>query len=237
LHPDDHHPVQPFGAEHAAQYDARASTTLPGQQAMREVVAATVATALKGHAAATVLCVGVGTGLELLPLARHGAPAWRFTGVDTSPHMLAVARDRLVREGLQDRVRLHEGPLQGLEAEEPFDAAQMIGVLHHVHGDEARLALLREVVRRLKPGAPFLIGERVGADPLLLDVEDAVLQAAGAAPEAVSHRRRKLVHHAVPASDQAFFALLGEAGLVEPRLLFAVLQFKVFLVRSGARMP
>lgn len=234
MHPEDHHPAQPFGAEHAAQYDARSSTTLPGQQALLDVAAAALATALRGKDAAQVLCVGVGTGLELVPLARHGSPAWRFTGVDTSPHMLAVARERLAREGLTERVRLHEGALEVLDAKEPFDAAQMIGVLHHVHGDEARRGLLREVVRRLKPGAPFVIGERVGADPMLQDVEDAVLHAAGAATESLARRRHKLAHHQVPASDEALFALLGEAGLVEPRLLFAALQFKVFLLRAPA---
>lgn len=234
MHTKDPHPLQPFGAEHAARYDAHAPATLPGQHAMQEVAAATLATALKGNDAASVLCVGVGTGQELLPLARYGA-TWRFTGVDTSPHMLAVARERLVHEGLQERVRLHEGPLHDLDPGAPFDAAQMIGVLHHVHGDEARRALLREGVQRLRPGAPVIVGERVGADPLLLDVEDAVLHAAGSGAEALSHRRDKLAHHDVWTSDEALFALLGEAGLVAPRLLFAALQFKLFLVRASAQ--
>lgn len=225
MHSHEHRHAQPFGPEHAAHYDAGATTGLAGYHAMHEVVAATMATALRGNDAASVLCVGVGTGQELLPYTRYGARAWRFTGVDTSPHMLAVARERLTGAGLLERTRLYAGALHDLHAGPPFDGAQMVGVLHHVEGEEPCLALLREVVRRLKPGAPFIIGDRVGADPVLLAAEEEQLRVAGVSPEKLALQ--------VPTSDEAFFALLHGAGLREPRQLFASLQFKVFLVRSA----
>ncbi|RYZ42812.1 MAG: class I SAM-dependent methyltransferase [Myxococcaceae bacterium] len=196
---------------------------------MLEIIAAAMASALKGNDAASVLCVGVGTAQELLPYARYGAPTWRFTGTDTSPHMLAVARERLSSTSMGDRMRLHEGTLHDLPTSAPFDGAQMVGVLHHV-GASRRLELLREVVGRLKPGAPFIIGECVGTDPVLLAVEEEQLRVAGATPEKLARRRKEVASLEIPATDEVLFNLLREAGLTEPRLLFASLQYKTFLV-------
>lgn len=77
------------------------------------------------------------------------------------------------------------------------------GGLHHVEGEEARLELLREVTRRLKPGAPLVLGCRVGKDPELTNVELRRWRAYGISSE----------------------------ELVAPRPLFVSLQFKVFLAR------
>jgi tRNA (cmo5U34)-methyltransferase len=233
MHSHEHCHAQSFGPEHAPHYDAGAATALAGYDAMHEVVAATMTSALRGNDAASLLCVGVGTGQELLPYARYGAPAWRFTGVDTSRHMLAVASERLAGAGLLERMRLHAGTLHDLPAGPSFDGAQMVGVLHHVEGEEARLALLREVARRLEPGAPLIIGVRIGADPVLLAAEEERLRVAGVSPEKRALRREELARLEVPTSEEAFFALLLGAGLTEPRQLFASLQFKVFLVRSA----
>src|SRR5476649_396423 len=59
---------------------------------------------------ARILCVGVGTGSEIIRLARK-YPGWHFTGVDPSPDMLAVCAEKLQLEGLHDRCTLIEGYL------------------------------------------------------------------------------------------------------------------------------
>ncbi len=107
----------------------------------------------------------------------------------------------------------------------------MIGVLHHLPGDDARLGLLREIAGRLKPGAPFVIGCRAGNEPLLRAVEEQRLLANGWPPEAMEQRRKALDALRVPASDAEVFALLAQAGLVAPRLIFGELQFKVWVTR------
>ncbi|RKH20131.1 class I SAM-dependent methyltransferase [Corallococcus sp. CA047B] len=229
----EHHHPRPFGPEHASHYDAGTNTGIAGYHAMHEVVAATMASTLKGNDTASVLSVGVGTGQELLPYTLYGGSAWRITGVDTSPHMLAVARERLNGAGLLARMQLHEGTLDGLPTGASFDGAQMVAVLHHVQGEATRLALLREVVRRLKPGAPFIIGDSFETDPVLMAAEEEFLRVAGSTPEKLAMRRKALATLESLGSDEGFFALLEKAGLTAPHLLFASLRFKVFRLTSS----
>src|SRR5436309_7814160 len=61
--------------------------------------------------AGTILEVACGTGRVLLPLARAGH---RITGLDASPHMLALAREKLDAAGpeVAARARLVRGEMR-----------------------------------------------------------------------------------------------------------------------------
>lgn len=69
-----------------------------------------------------VLELACGSGRLLLPLARAGA---RMTGIDSSPAMLARARDRLRAEpAIPDSgARLHQQAMQELDLDDEFDLA------------------------------------------------------------------------------------------------------------------
>ncbi|MCY0992107.1 class I SAM-dependent methyltransferase [Nannocystis sp. ILAH1] len=228
--PSAHAIVPGFGADRAAHYDTQAAVALAGVQAMYELGVSALASQLDGQEAASLLFVGLGTGAELVPYGQFDVPGWRFTGVDPSDAMLAVARERLAAEGLLSRTHLHVGELHSLPPGPPFDGAQMLGVLHHVPETE-RSGLLREVTRRLKPGAPLVVGCRVGMDPALWDVELRRWRAHGIPQEELERRRQGLMSMRFIESDAALFELFAQAGLVAPRPLFVSLQFKVFLVR------
>lgn len=226
-----HHIVPGFGADRAAHYDTQASVSLAGFQAAYELGVSALTAQLDGQTTASLLYVGLGTGAELMPYSRFDVPDWRFTGVDPSDAMLAVARSRLEAAGMLSRTHLHVGELHTLPPGPPFDGAQMMGVLHHVEGEEARLELLREVTRRLKPGAPLVLGCRVGKDPVLTNVELRRWRAYGVPQEELEHRRQRFSVIRPIESDAALFAMFARTGLVEPRPLFVSLQFKVFLAR------
>lgn len=101
---------------------------------------------------ARILVLGAGGGLEVKVFA-EGQPGWRFDGVDPSAEMLDLAR--LTLGPLTARAELHHG-LIDVAPEGPFDGAACILTLHFVEREE-RLRTLREVHRRLRPGAAFAV--------------------------------------------------------------------------------
>ncbi|WP_438029849.1 SAM-dependent methyltransferase [Sorangium sp. So ce233] len=229
-HDHGKHPAT-FDRDRASSYDGHVHRMWAGYGAMHQVIAEVIVAALPDKDTASLLMVGIGTGSEVKPFARYAGAGVRFTGVDPSPEMLAVAREKLAAEGLLERTSLHAGELRDLARGPLFDGAQMIGVLHHLPGEEARLELLREIAGRLKPGAPFVIGCRVGDDPLLRAVEERRLFAEGPPPGAAEQLKKGLASLRIPASDDEVFALLARAGFVAPRLIFGELHLKTWVTR------
>ncbi|WP_374405296.1 class I SAM-dependent methyltransferase [Pelagerythrobacter sp.] len=108
---------------------------------------------------ARVLCVGVGTGAEVLSLA-EARPGWSFVGVDPSAEMLDVGRARLERAGVLDRCRLVEGYVEDVD-DDGFDAVVSLLVAHFVQCED-RAAFYRAIHDRLKPGGRFVSAEISG---------------------------------------------------------------------------
>jgi tRNA (cmo5U34)-methyltransferase len=99
-----------------------------------------------------VLVLGAGGGLELKAFA-EAQPGWSFDGVDPSPDMLRLAAE--MTAPYADRIRLHEGYI-GDAPEGPFDGATSILTFHFIARAQ-RLETLRQLHRRLKPGAPLVL--------------------------------------------------------------------------------
>lgn len=154
--------------------------------------AAAVETTLLGlvpEQAGRLLDIGTGTGriLELLaPRVSQGV------GVDASKAMLALARSRLARAGLNHcSVRLADMYRLPL-ADSSFDLAVMQMVLHYAEDPPGVLA---ELARVLRPGARLIV----------IDL--------------AHHKRDELLsrfaHHWPGFSDEAMHALFADAGLVQ----------------------
>jgi tRNA (cmo5U34)-methyltransferase len=103
---------------------------------------------------AHVLCVGVGTGAEILSLSKL-YPHWTFVGVDPSASMLEVCAERLQAAGVLDRCELFHGFVQDLPEGEKFDAALSVLVAHFVKREE-RLSYFGNMTRRLKRGGTLV---------------------------------------------------------------------------------
>jgi len=103
----------------------------------------------------TLLDAGTGTGRMLELLAPH---ARRAVGVDVSPDMLAIARDRLLREDIKNaQVRLADTyrlPFDG--DRDVFDAILFHQVLHYLDDPGAAVA---EAARVMAPGGRLLIAD------------------------------------------------------------------------------
>jgi tRNA (cmo5U34)-methyltransferase len=106
-----------------------------------------------GSGAARVLELGVGTGeTARRVLARH--PGAEYVAVDSSPEMLAFARERL--PGADLRLGRLEDPLP----DGPFDLVASALCVHHLTQDEKR-DLFARVHRTLIPGGRFVLGDVV----------------------------------------------------------------------------
>lgn len=103
-------------------------------------------------AEARLLVLGAGGGLELKAFA-DARPGWTFEGVDPSADMLALART-IAAEHVK-RIELRQGYIEDA-SDGPFDAAVSILTFHFI-AREQRLETLRQLRRRLRPGAPLVL--------------------------------------------------------------------------------
>jgi ubiquinone/menaquinone biosynthesis C-methylase UbiE/DNA-binding transcriptional ArsR family regulator len=108
------------------------------------------------------LDAGTGTGRMLERIAPH---AQRAVGIDVSPDMLAIARDRLLRENIQNaQVRLGDifrlpfpnGSATSNGNVAGFDVVLIHQVLHYLDDPGAAVA---EAARVMAPGARLLIAD------------------------------------------------------------------------------
>lgn len=139
--------------EHVRRYDEGPPLFVPAYEASH-TMAATVLYDRMGSEA-ELLVIGAGGGIEIARFARH-FPGWRFTGVDPSQAMLDLASTRLHAEAGEAEWSLVRGTVADAPAG-PFDGATAFLCLSFVPDDGTRLAQLRAIRERLKPGAPFLM--------------------------------------------------------------------------------
>lgn len=155
-----------FDAARAATYDEHSARIAP----LRDPLLLITRLALAGLPPdAHVLCVGVGTGIELVDLAQ-AFPGWHFTGVEPAPAMLAVCRKKVEAMQLGERCVLHEGYLDSLPPQAPFDAATAILVSQFQVRPGARVRFFAEIAARLRPGGALVSADlATGPSPAAFD--------------------------------------------------------------------
>jgi ubiquinone/menaquinone biosynthesis C-methylase UbiE len=104
-----------------------------------------------------VLEVACGTGRVLIPLATAG---FHITGLDGSPHMLDITREKLAEAGadVASRVRLVVGDMRCFAIDDLFDLAILPAksFAYLVSRDDQMVAL-ETIARHLRPGGRFAI--------------------------------------------------------------------------------
>ena len=77
-----------------------------------------------------VLEIGFGTGYSLVEIARAVGKTGRACGIDLTPEMVELARTRLAKAGLAERVELYEGDAREmLYQDNQFDGVYMAAAL------------------------------------------------------------------------------------------------------------
>lgn len=91
-----------------------------------------------------VLDVGCGSGPYMAEALRRGAQ--HVTGLDPAPRMLALARERMNRLGLADKLTLQEGYFPQTVPAGQFDRAIVMGVLDYVEDATSFVRGLRKII-------------------------------------------------------------------------------------------
>lgn len=212
-----------------ASYASDTPRKVPGLADLHRMVMLLLAE--EAPAAAHVLVVGAGGGLELAALA-SAQPEWRFTGVDPSPAMVALARQAVVP--FAERIQLVTATVDQVPAG-PFDGATCLLTLHFLERGE-RLGTLREIHRRLKPGARLVVTHHAppggNAERWMAR---SVAFGAGAHPDrAGTAAAGKLMTQRLPLlTPREEEELLREAGFVDVELFYAAFSFRGWVGAKG----
>lgn len=179
-----------FGQEQAAAYDERFARMAPLRDALHLLTAAVLQPLPEN---ARILCVGAGTGAELLALAAR-FPGWHFTAVEPSGPMLNRCRMKATDAGFVERCDFHEGFLESLPEGEPYHAATSFLVSQFVLEMDKRREFFREIARRLVPGG-VLLNADLSADreaatyPELFEPWLRMMEYCGLPPESIASLR------------------------------------------------
>jgi tRNA (cmo5U34)-methyltransferase len=220
----DRQPAIVFDEERASTYDQRAAKIAP----LRDVLNVLTRLILSELPAdARILCVGVGTGLELIYLAQE-FPQWQFTAVEPAPAMLDTCRQKAEQHGVASRCTWHEGYLDSLPTSASFDAATCLLVSHFFMQQEERRKFFSQIAARLRPDG-YLVSADLAADMStsayqnLREIWTRMLEYAGYPAEEVeqflaAHGRDAAV---IPAAEVA--SIIESSGFDRPVLFLQTL--------------
>lgn len=204
MHTHTHHPESPAPTEGrlirwASFYDLLTNIMTLGR--IRRLRSLTVdQTLLK--AGEKVLDVGCGTGGVTIPAKLRVGKTGTAAGIDPAPEMIAVARKKAVRAGLEIDFRI--GVIESLPfPDETFNAVTSSLMMHHLP-KPVRVKGLAEIRRVLKPGGRILIADMIRPSPSFL-----------------GHLGSLVLHHghSVQFGIEDLSALLKEAGFEKVKQL------------------
>ena len=104
----------------------------------------------------TILDVGCGAGFASLGLAKLVGEEGLVIAADLQSKMLRMVKERAMREGLAERIRIHLCSPDHISLREKLDFAVAFFMVHEVPDVQA---FLEEVCALLKPGGRFFITE------------------------------------------------------------------------------
>lgn len=191
-------------------YAATAQRMVPGLGDLHKMTRILLAEAAgpQGH----ILVLGAGVGMELAAFAT-AEPGWRFTGVDPSAPMLALAARTLGPDA--SRATLHQGYIDTAPPG-PFDGAACLLTLHFLPA-------------RLKPGARLVIAHHsIPEDQktLWLTRFAAFAQSNGLPADKATAIIPGLATKLPTLSPEDDAALQSEAGFIDVFLFYAALTFR-----------
>jgi tRNA (cmo5U34)-methyltransferase len=141
-----------FGKDHAAAYD-RLNEKISELNNTLHLLTRSLLSDLPGNA--NILCVGAGTGAELLYLAKE-FPGWHFTAVEPAEAMINRCRQKAADSGIESRCTFHNGYIDTLPESAPFNAATCFLVSQFIKQKDERINFFRQIAQRLTAGGMLI---------------------------------------------------------------------------------
>ena len=222
-----------FGKAHASFYDERAAKFASVRDTLNFLVRLILADL---PSESGILCVGAGTGAELLDIAR-AFPGWRFTAVEPSPDMLEICRQKVDEAGIASRCDFHEGHLESLPRTEPFSAATSILVSQFLTDPNHRRDFFHQIANRLRPGG-YLINADLATSlgsSAFESMFEIWLRAHGLTPEGRKASQRGWGKDVAVSRPEEVESIIAGAGFERPILFYQALFIHAWHARRGAR--
>ncbi len=205
--------IEVFAGERASSYDTGIKLWCPDYDFTQALLPSLLETYLPTFEQKTILVAGCGTGTEMKSILQY-APHWQVIGVDPSPDMIALAKEKLAALP-PENYTLNTATVNQLPDMMPFDAATLFLVLHFLSDDGAKLSLLQDLALRLKKGAPLFILDifnHRGTFNQQLDLLKSYLLQQGIAPETVEQGILHIAQDINYVSEERLQELLHAAG-------------------------
>ena len=213
-----------FDKQRAANYDKQWAKLAPMKQALHLYIRVLFSELADD---AHILCIGVGTGAELLSLA-EAHPSWQFTAVEPAEAMLNRCRARAAAAGVSSRCTFHHGYLDSLPASEPFAAATSLLVSHFMLKPDERRDYFRHIATRLRPGG-YLVSADLASDmsspefKSLFEAWEQMLKYAELPAEVIDKFRGSCGRDVAVLPPAEVGAMIKAGGFDEPVLFFQAL--------------
>lgn len=165
-----------------------------------------------------LLVVGCGTGNEILRFVRS-PERWKITGIDPSPEMILQAHEKLKN---YDNVKLIEGLITDLSADQKYNAATLLLVLHFIEDNGNKLQILKSIANRLISKAKLVILDITGDKKHIRDNLQVLkrLLPQGLDEEEINQRLNRIENKFFTVSEERLSELLQEAGFEKPLRFF-----------------
>jgi len=227
--------------QQASTYDQKWSRLAPINSALH-----LLSSAILSHLPSTarILCVGAGTGNEILHLAQK-FPGWHFTAVEPSTAMLKVFRRRAEEHGILSRCVLHAGYLDSLPPDDSFDAATSFLVSQFILDRTARSHFFQNISARLRPEGVLISSDLAGdmsvpADSMdLLEVWFQVMRDSGTLtlPEEIEKMREAYTRDVAVLPPQTIREIITLGGFASPTLFFQAGMIHAWYARRVTPAP
>lgn len=209
--------IEIFEDERASKYDEFIQKWVINYQFVIDTIPKIVK--MEHPNAKEILVVGCGTGNEMNCLVTTRNNSWNITGIDPSPDMVKIAKQKLKK---YPRVTIIQGEINQLSINKKYDVATLLLVLHFMKNNGTKQALLQSVSDKLKQGATLILLDIFGNKTTFLVNLKLMEQLLPKELEGmiIKERLETLPERVHPISEKRLSELLQKTGFSKPIRFF-----------------